>query len=88
MNFKLELWDGISKHSTCVGCIGTFAGFAYIPPPRSPGVVASFEDDGFQPTVSERFQHENSALEKSVSTSLVELCQAQEDEGDGANKTY
>lgn len=72
----------MSKHSTCVGSMytGTFAGFAYIPPPRSPGVVASFEDDGFQPTVSERFKHENAALEKGVSISLVELSQVQEDE--------
>lgn len=81
MNFKLDFWDGISKHSACVGCIGTLVGFAYIPPPRSTGIVASFEDDGFQPTVSERLQHENAALEKGVSTSLGELSQAQEDEG-------
>lgn len=51
------------------------AGCAYVPPPGSTGVVASFEDNGFEPAVSECFEHKNAALKKGISVYLVDLYQ-------------
>lgn len=53
------------------------AGCAYVPPPGSTGVVASFEDDGLEPAVSECFEHKNAALKKGISIYPVDLYQPQ-----------
>lgn len=49
------------------------AGGAYVPPPGSTGVVASFEDNGFEPAISECFEHKNAALKKGIRIYSVDL---------------